>query len=360
LKEKAAERARDFENAFTSSIEVAADPSKQVDVVVIAGDLLDSPHPAPGLAGLVVGRLRDLSQKGILTVLVPGTHDSHLVTGSAYEQIAAIPNVHVITASAVGEPLELLVKGERAFFYGAAYDPQHMGDPFADLRRRDSSGLHIAVLHASLEGSPEWAHRRKDMPLSRETIGASGMDYVALGHYHNFQTGTVNGVAYCYPGTQEGRRFGENGPRYRVTAEVQAGSCVLSKEECNRRTLDVRHVDMSLLSMDSDAELVEYLSGLAAPDLILRVILQGAVSFSPKPAFVQEALAGDFFHAEVMDETAVLGSEWIEQVAREPGVAGVFARRLTAKISNAENSGDIHKKRLLEEALKAGLAAFGR
>lgn len=360
LGERSPERAFDFEKAFTSSVRFAADPSNRVDVVVIAGDLLDSPHPAPGLQGLTVGRLSDLSKKGIPTVLLPGTHDSHLVTGSAYKQMAAIPDVHVITAPSVEEPLELLIKGERAFFYGAAYDPHYTRDPFASLRRLDLPGLHVAVLHASLEGSPEWTYRRKDMPISREAIGDSGMDYVALGHYHNFRTEAVNGVTYCYPGTLEGKRFGENGPRYRVVAEVEAGRCVIHKEVCNRRTLDVCRVDMSLCSMDSDAELVEHLSGRADPDLILRVVLQGTAPYSPTPSFVQEALAGRFFYLEVKDETAVVGSEWIEQVAREPGVAGAFVRRLTERISLADEAGDAAEKQLLEEALKVGLAAFGR
>jgi hypothetical protein len=90
------------------------------------------------------------------------------------------------------------------------------------------------------------------------------------------------------------------------------------------------------------------------------VILTGASSYSPSTSFVQEALGGRFFYLEVQDRTAVVGSQWIEQVAREPGVAGAFARRLAEKISEAEDSGDIEKKKLLEEALKVGLAAFGR
>jgi DNA repair exonuclease SbcCD nuclease subunit len=81
-------------------------------------------------------------------------------------------------------------------------------------------GIHIGVAHGSLEGkSPVPSWEGIDLPLDPLCVDKTGIDYLALGHWHSYRTfEDSTGIArIAYSGTHEQTNYGED----------NAGHCLL-------------------------------------------------------------------------------------------------------------------------------------
>ena len=114
---------------------------------------------------------------------------------------------------------------------------------------------HVGVLHAALQDNPAWKIRPNDLPISRTEIAASGLHYLALGHYHNFAEVREGGSVAVYPGTLEGKKFGENGPRYLVTATLSRDAISIERTQWNVRTLHEAAMDLNLADVRDEDQL---------------------------------------------------------------------------------------------------------
>jgi DNA repair exonuclease SbcCD nuclease subunit len=360
------QRSEELKAAFKRAVEHALEPRNAVRAVIIAGDLFDTYRPESGDTGLVMAQLERLSSSSIPVLVIPGTHDSIGYPDSIFRTQSFPPQVHVLAEPFRRPPLELVLDGERFRFYWFTYEPaekRSLGDYLAALRQDTSTGpseggYRVLVAHASLRGSPAWEMRRKDLPVSLEDLLASGMHYVALGHYHNFWesgAGAAGAAKVVYPGTLEGKCFGENGPRYLVTAEFGSGQIKLEKIQFNKRVLDERTLSLDSRAIASEEELARSIASLGREDLLLRLKLTGSPEFAVRAEFLQEALAEKFFHVEIEDETSVLSSVSTEVIAQEKTIRGMFVR----KLREAASSSSEKDRAVYELALKEGLSAFG-
>src|SRR2546426_10054302 len=64
---------RTLEDTFVRAVDLAI--AQQVDVVLIGGDLFDSPRPSATLVDLAEHQLRRLDDRGIWVAMVAGNHD---------------------------------------------------------------------------------------------------------------------------------------------------------------------------------------------------------------------------------------------------------------------------------------------
>jgi len=89
---------------------------------------------------------------------------------------------------------------------------------------RDLAGIHIGVAHGSLVGeSPAPIWEDTDLPIHPSCIARTGIDYLALGHWHshrNFPDETET-IRIAYSGTHEQTSFDED----------RAGECLLVQIE---------------------------------------------------------------------------------------------------------------------------------
>jgi len=212
LGERADERSRDFEAAFKRAVDFACDPSNAIDLVLIAGDLFDSHNPEERLVALAESQFQRIADAGIRAVLISGTHDSYRYPDCIY-RMRTFPGVDLLNDPNIAKPHTIAIRDVPVHLYGMSWDPRVSRPPYDEFKRQDLPGIHIALLHGSIKGNPEWELESRDIPLSLEQLGQTGMHYVALGHYHNFREERPGGVTVVYPGTLEGRKFGENGPK---------------------------------------------------------------------------------------------------------------------------------------------------
>jgi exonuclease SbcD len=356
LGERAEERSRDFESAFKRAVDFACDASNEIDLVLVAGDLFDSHNPDQRLVALADAQFQRLTDAGKRTALICGTHDSYRYPDCIYRVHRFPKGVEILTQPNITEPRTISIRDIPVHLYGMSWDPRRSHQPYDEFKRADLPGIHIALIHGSVRGDPEWELESHDVPLSLEKLRQTGMHYVALGHYHDFREERVGGVTVVYPGTLEGRKFGENGPRFLVAVRIEDNDVRVEKLEFNQRMLEEARINFALQNIQSPEELIREIEGRANPNLILRVLLEGPSEFFINEEALRERVRDKLFHLEIDDQTTAYGSALIHRYEAERTIRGLFVRRMQEKIRSA---GD-QDRALYEHALKIGLEQFLR
>jgi len=323
LGERDIQRRADFLKTFERLITLAI--KNEVQLFLVAGDLFDSPHPDETVVAKVQTELQRLSSRGIVPVLLPGTHDSIAVRDSVYLR-HTFPGI-LLAEPRVEAPVSVTVAGIKVHLYGFAYRSGTTSELLASMRRRELDGFHLGLLHGARIGSPEWGYRHKDLPFNLEDLQALELDYIALGHYHNFEVlrSAQGRVIACYPGAPEGKRFGENGPRYSSLVTIGAGGVEVQPLVTYSRRLEDETLDLTGISSIDAAE--SAVTGLADPDLLLRLRLTGTIEFPLRITDLELRCRDRFFTLELLDQTRFYDSDYVRRIEAEETVRGLFVRR---------------------------------
>ena len=348
--EKEALRRADLLKTFERIVNLAI--KNDVQLLLISGDLFDSPHPEPATVARVQAELRRLVERGIIPVLLPGTHDPFAPKNSIYRR-ETFPGI-LLNEAQLSEPQHLLLKGVNCYLYGFAYQSGKAEELLPSMQRRHLPGFHIGLLHGSRRGSPEWNYRHKDLPFDLADLAALRLDYIALGHYHTFEAlqDESGRTIAAYPGAPEGKRFGENGPRYCALVTLSAGGARIEALEVNGRTLAEQEIDLSgIVTMEGA---IAEIRRLANPELILRLRLTGTVEIPLALPALLAACRDDFFWLELLDATRLYDSAYARRIEHEETVRGLFVRRMRRLIEESPPE----RRPLVEEAFREVLARF--
>lgn len=349
LGEQAGARQAAFFKTFERLLTLAI--KNDVHLFLVAGDLFDSPRPPSALVAQVQAGLKRLADRGIVPVLLPGTHDNLVAAEAVYRQ-AQFPGV-LLASPKVEEPVTVTVGGTAVHLYGFAYRGAASAEALATMARRFADGIHLGLLHGSRQGSPEWDYRQKDLPFTLEMLRGWNLDYVALGHYHDFETLEAGGRTFaCYPGSPEGKRFGENGPRHAALVRLESGQVQVEKVAVNSQLLETASLDLG--GCDTFERAVAAVRELGNSDLLLRLALTGIVEAPLDLAALQARCRDAFFHLEIDDRTRLFDSAFAGRIEKEETVRGVFvrrARRLLAELPAQERP-------VVEEAFREVLTRF--
>jgi exonuclease SbcD len=355
LGDRGEERARDLLAAFQRAVEFAVSAEKPVDLVAIAGDLFDTHDPADGIVFEVESALERLTRAGLPVLIVPGTHDACGYRRSVYRRIRLPEGVHLFLSPTLEPGPRHTIRGETVQTYGISFDNAVCARPLAGFRPNGVGDYHVGVAHGALQDSPKWKIRPQDMPLTRAEIGGCGLHYLALGHFHNFAEVRENGCVAVYPGTLEGRKFGENGPRYLVVATVGRDGTSIDRTPWNVRTVTDAVVDFQVAEIREERQLEERVAAFSGEREIVRVRLEGPAEFVFDPERLRTRLAPRFFFLELDDRTYLVHLRLLERYREEATVRGVFVRRMLERIDQASTP---DAKETATLALRVGLAEF--
>lgn len=353
---QAAARREDLNRAFVRFVDFALRPESRIDLVLLLGDVFDRHAPAPPLVDLVRAEIGRLIDAGMPVAAIPGSHDGYGYPDSVWRsgrlpaELALIvsPGVTRTTIPVAGRPVHL---------YGLAYDPGRTPpDPLSGLRRDATAGdgLHIGLVHGSLPASPEWEFRRRDLPIPTADLPGSGIDLLALGHYHNFMERWFGDTLVVYPGTLEGLKYAESGERAFTVADFSGGRPVIERTPYPGRRLLDEEFNLDLVGQPDEA-LERRLEEMAGLDRIVRLALTGHAPPGFDAGAVRSRMAGRFFHLDVEDRTLTVDPRFADRIAGERTVRGLFVRRMAERIARAPEN----EKPLLAAALRIGLAEFG-
>jgi exonuclease SbcD len=353
--DRGGERSRDLLNAYLRAVEFAAGVARPVDFVVIAGDLFDTHDPDPALVYQVEASFEKLHQAGVPVFLVPGTHDAHSYRRSIYRRLRLPEGSELFVQPVLTPGPRLTIRGEVVQVYGIAYDAAISQRPLGEFRPVGEADYHVGILHAALQDSPTWKIRASDLPVTRTEIAASGLHYMALGHYHSFAEVREGGTVAVYPGTLEGRKFGENGPRYLVTATLSRDAVSIERTPWNARTLTEMNLDLLASEVQDEDQLADRITAFSGDREIVRARLSGAAHFVFDAERLAERLRSRFFHLELDDQTYLVNQSLLEQFKDEATVRGIFVRRMLERIDHA---GTPRERETATLALRIGLAEF--
>ena len=187
---------------------------REVDAVVVSGDVYDRAVPPLAAVELFDDALHRLADLGVPTVMISGNHDSARRLGVGAGLIGRA-GIHLRTdPSAAGTPVVLQDASGDVAFYGLPYlEPALVKDEFglekaghesvlaaamdrvrADLATRAEGTRSVVLAHAFVTGG-EASDSERDITVGGVAVVPSGVfdgvDYVALGHLHGCQTITA-------------------------------------------------------------------------------------------------------------------------------------------------------------------------
>lgn len=255
-----------------------------VSAVLIAGDLFDSPSPRREVVRYVTDTVEKYPD--IHFYYLRGNHDAGIM-------LAHVPeNLHLFSdAWQHFRCGDVTIYGAENCRTGTDYDGL---DP-------DPAGCNIVLLH----GQPGSAAGEDVVPLT--TLRGRGIDYLALGHIHTYQSGSLDSRGnWVCAGCPEGRGFDETGEKGFVLLDVRYKQVSARFVPFAFRTLHRCSVDISDAEtlVQQSERIAQAVDGLPEQHMV-DLVLTGEVppGQTPDTDFLQQQLAPRFFLARVTDNT---------------------------------------------------------
>lgn len=314
--EKARERKGEILSTFSKLVRLAAEGG--VSAILISGDLFDSDHITKKTQKYVLDLIASHPQLSFF--YLAGNHDR----GSALKVLESPP-----------ENLYTFDDGWRSYTLGEV-TITGSERPDADTLSLKADTLNIVMLHGQ--------ERQSGGSAMEDTIRfplfkGKGIDYLALGHLHEYRTARVDQRCIaCYSGCLEGRGFDECGQKGYVLLEVINGKLSHRFVPLGRRTLHTVECDVTGFSslLDLENRVLSSLERIPSSDLV-KVVLVGEcpVGAEKDLGHLLQMLSEKFYFAKLRDESrlAIRPEEYRSDVS----LKGEFIRRvLASKLSEAE------------------------
>ncbi len=280
-------RIRELRSSLERIVEEAE--KKEVDALLLAGDIFDDPYmPLFAMEEL----FEKLSRAKTKVFFLVGNHDTFL-QNKAYARFLQKPNIHTFTKERFKHDFaDYTVYGINT----RDFSKEHLQEVARDV---DDTRTNILMLHGDVKNAQDdhylidWKKLR-DLPF----------DYIALGHIHKpeFLTDTI---AYC--GNPEPLDFSETGERGHIEGEIRGRDLTTRFVSSQKRRFHVHQVTLTPDdSLEKTAAAVR--SAFTKEERrndFFRIELQGereGIEPFDKDAFLA-LLDDDFHYLEIKDET---------------------------------------------------------
>jgi DNA repair exonuclease SbcCD nuclease subunit len=187
------------------------------DILLIAGDLIDSPNISSDIIDVIKAEFTQLRNQNIEIIYTPGrgevTPDGGLVS-FLYD----LPLSHIFLKAENAEPFIFTRDNQTIYFYGI---PPFSGFDISKIRKIAENGFHMGLFHVDFDmerNGGEDSHYK----LQKQDLKNLGLDFYALGHRHNFKLFKIaDKIIGAYPGTPEATSFNETGDRYAISMYIK-------------------------------------------------------------------------------------------------------------------------------------------
>jgi exonuclease SbcD len=354
----AALRERQFA-AFRRSVDLAI--AEQVDLFLIAGDLFDSNTQPRRSVERVAAELRRLTQAAIRAVIIPGTHDAYDRSSiyRAYDLAAlagVAPTSDVLVVLTPDRP-EVVLPTLDAVIYGRVFDTRHAPrSPLAGFtaQRETRATWRIGMIHGSvaIPGKTDG----DDVVVETGEIAASGLDYLAMGHWHSMQVARAGKVQYGYPGAPEPVAVDQDraGNVLLVTLEAAGGARTVTVQPRPVGRTRFARMDVDAAEVPSQAAFIERIAARADPDLVLDVRLTGVRpdELDLDAGEVEAAVAGSFCKVRIRDLSA--GGFSTGPLPAPETITGAFIREVETRVTELSEAGNADASREMRDVLRLG------
>ena len=360
---RAQERKEDLNRNFSAAVDYAL--RNKPDLFLMTGDIFDRVSPGNAARILVTERIRQLKEAGISVFLIGGNHDVPKL-GSQHLAIDVLSSAGLATVFSRSDEFEgqfLQVDGKSVRIVGKSYFSQvESQNPLHGLKVPTEGDYNLLMIHGSLQGLnvfssvPEMVSQN---PFRPEDI-KSGLNYLALGHFHNYYERDYEGCKIVNPGSIEKLSWAEiNDEKGFVWAELHGSN--VSTEFVK---LDTRPMEKCTLHLSKDEHyspnlkehVINYIRSKSDSARIARLFLQGLITQEQynelKINEIVQATREAFFHLG-FDRTELevegFGRVFVERVENP---VEAFVRRLEELVAKA--GVDEEKRRKLEQVKEMG------
>lgn len=196
---KRSERFFDMINAFENAVDKMV--NKDVDMVIIAGDLFDSATKTTAKArSRVISALLKLNDNGIYVYAISGNHDTPGASPLSGTDVEALDKARLLTALDSGNiniaKYDLEIRGQDYMFEGGKKD---MPKIISNIKPKTSASKSIFVMHQSISGV---GNIPEDMGIKLEELPQE-WDLIINGHIHKHQVREVGDTKVLFPGSTE-------------------------------------------------------------------------------------------------------------------------------------------------------------
>ena len=330
-----------FKNIIATAID------ERVNIILIAGDLFNANQQPQKNIDLVIEQFNLLGSNNIPVCLIPGTHDS-LDPSSIYRKVdfeGKCSNLKIFADENISSKeypgLDLTVYGKPNL------SNRSYISPLKGLNRSTLSKFHIAMAHGSFCIPEKIAE--DDHVFRLEEVKASGMDYLALGHWHRVYSCSEKPPAW-YSGPPEWIPDQRERGAVLLVSLLDSGEVKVEPRKLGLRDYDEIEIDMS--EIQDLAMLKARISDGANQNLIRKVTLKGLrdAEVIANPEELETDLRENFFHLDVMDKSHPRSREITAHEERL--IMNRFIRLMKEQIESSEGE----EKDTAESALQYGVA----
>jgi DNA repair exonuclease SbcCD nuclease subunit len=208
-------------DAFIRIVDLAI--AKNVDALVLAGDIFDSDQPDLKARAFLISQLARAADADIPTLLIRGNHDA-LLDHRAHGDLG--PKIHLLQKD---EP-SMEIAG--VWFHGLSFDAAHVSKSFLpDYPVPVVGQKNVGLMHTSLDGSPG---HDPYAPCSEQDLMAHGYDVWCLGHIHAPFERLSGSVLAVMPGIPQPRHFGERKGGSITIVELGDGTPQIERHQVGR------------------------------------------------------------------------------------------------------------------------------
>jgi DNA repair protein SbcD/Mre11 len=338
-----AQRERQFA-AFAATVDLAI--AEKADLVLIAGDLFDSNMQPRRSVERVAAQLKRLATGRIRTVIVPGTHDAY-DRSSIYRAY----DLKALAGSTPDDDWVTVLTPDRPRIHLAACDVVVHGPVFATKRaphsplrdldvaaHQGTATWQVGVLHGSvaIPGKTD----RDDVVITTEEIGASGLDYLALGHWHSARQAKNGTTTYAYAGAPEPVALNQDRAGKALLVQLEQTGTGKSVTVADRQVGKTRfeRLELDAAGITTQPALIDSLGRKGDPDLVLdaRIVGVRPDELDLHPDEIEAALAPRFLKVRLRDLSMPALTEGA--LPSPDTISGAFIRDLEARIAELEAS----------------------
>lgn len=305
-----------------------------VQIVLISGDLFDTIGCSRNAKEFVLDQVRNSSE--ITFLYLKGNHDHNVYRNEK-----------------LPENLKLFLEEWTYFKFdddicicGTTIKEANNGDIFSRLKLNPQD-KNIVALHGQITNSNA-ENTSYGIPL--DSLRDKNIDYLALGHLHNFEEGELDSRAiYTYSGALEGRGFDECGDKGFILLEsTPKGFKHKFIPFCTRKLHEIR---CEVQSQDTTSKILQNIiakcESVDKRDLI-KVILLGEhdLDIPIDTEYIAEELNGKFFFARVVNKLKPKLD--LESLKTDVSIKGEFVRLVLSQELNEED-----KQKIIEYGTKA-------
>jgi DNA repair exonuclease SbcCD nuclease subunit len=358
-------RRDDLNRNFSTIVDYAL--KNKPDIFLIAGDVFDKILPTNASRVFLTSKIKLLKDANIAVFIIGGNHDVPrfgAFPSLAIDVLGSAGIATVFSRSDIIQKKIVKVDGRSVCVSGRSYYTKFEGEnPLKDVVVPLEGDYNILLIHGALKGLnvassvPEFAYQN---PFMADDI-RKGLNYLALGHFHNHFEREHKGCKIVNPGSIEKLSWAEiDDEKGFVWAELDG-----SEVSTEFVRLETRPMEISQLSLSKNEKytkgiknyVLDFLTQIGEPEKILKLSLGGLISHNQYNQLkINELLRAchDLFFNLLVDrrelEIEGYGRVFMERLENP---VQAYSKRLDILISKLKP--DDPERKLLESAKSLGI-----